>query len=1659
MRPDVPVRDVDSVGRHDATPVDAPSPAPLTPDSVRQTMTGRNVPEQLPRWAEEHLTARSETGTPRPKSPEEIEATVRDLAEQAVDLVTPRTEVADGVRHTASRIEGTEFVPDGRPWNHPDVTVHELQNAAAGMLARDFADGTVTYVAPDGWHVRVEMADGTAQHFAPQVDRGMTSLAETTMRAGTPEDPHIVRVNDRVAADQLSRVWVHEITETLALRHAEQTRPQPHGVLRRAMITIGRIFGGGDAAQPAPRVDPHAAARMNERVHLQRLHDWAHARPEEQARLSREIAGVERDLAALGHPVEPLRSLIEPPRAPVPDGVLRGPDQSAHWRDPEASRYDPEASRYDPEPLRQDSEPARNEPEPAPESTHDAHWNDRPWERENRAPSIDELIPLTEAEAARWGSEVQAEFAKLIETRDFAGFRVRFDPNDAHPITVNRDSVTIRMKIYGEDGAYAGHTTRVFHREHDGSLYVTHNSIQLQKHAQGHGFAREWNRFLEDYYRYSGVDYIEVHAVNRGGYAWARDGYDWAPNTEHRANDVLNRLRGGIRGISEHIEQVGAWQRGEIPLDVDPLLRRYGAEHPEKLLERMHAEREAGRNILQRAHDHPFGADGYPTPYEISQAGAAGRSGSDALWVGKEALLGSDWKGVKPISDGVVQHPRVEAPETVARPQHQHPHEHDLYSRDAPRTNEDVLLNGTDVPLSREAVDHVAELMGIDLGDVRVRILTHPEDVRYLDYQGAAALTPVELGGREIHLGPAAFADAETLAATVAHEYTHVRQLREGRELDTSTLRLLEDEAYASEGPALARFRESFRGWEHVGDGAVPGRGSVRPTEPGRAPGDGPGPRGPDRDRGDPAGRGDGDGGAGAGRGVPRAGESSGEHGHPGDRADGPDAGGDRSRPDHLARLIGGRPEDPPFRYERFYGDEHWGATSLVFEMRLGVHFFNDAGTLHAVRDAVSRLHETLADLAVQGMPDGPLRAEVARQVEEVFFRSDVDAHTSAGQVGHGVPLKTLLEQGNVRELMTAFYNAAYFNRTNMHTLANTLIRLIDTGRLADMNLPPGIDRGELAAVRQHLDRNLIRNLGRAEDFLQRHFGIESHRFGRDVAATGSVVMRSGHPYRDMLEVVNSQAGRRVRSDEEQLLLTTTVAHYERLGTPLGRFERAFVESITGRLDPDTPLPWREGFVWHDSGDSRWAQGLRKDGLVVLDGISATTTRMLTAAKLIGLHGAAAERFLHGLIGWMLPARDHSLFEVLRGASIAGVEPVTVRPIRPSAVELYRNVPGVDLPTIRAEIAPDGLLPHEARYQARALDPDGFTETQHKVQEIADRLWPQFESGRVTDPELAAWLDRNGIDSQDPAAVRALTERFTKPHLMALSVYTRHSHYLINTAITARMTTFGLSDGMVGAIHGKRIDSLIDNYLIKLADGETPLPLPLALRGVLHEGVGHLDSTSTLRPEAREWIAATRDHARAMAEQNRAVQVGDVAAARAAKADVKLLARIADETRRMMLDEAAQVAPRLFDEVRWHADMVYDALMQLPTVGTPEHPVIAYRGDWIQPVHSPIYGSRMMPDGVALSVLSTSRLPEVAVRFMEENPASDRRVIAVYRLTGVNARDISVFSSFAPDQEIVLPPGSRTRQVGDPELVAGTRELLPPQWRDRVRVIVLEERE
>lgn len=736
-----------------------------------------------------------------------------------------------------------------------------------------------------------------------------------------------------------------------------------------------------------------------------------------------------------------------------------------------------------------------------------------------------------------------------------------------------------------------------------------------------------------------------------------------------------------------------------------------------------------------------------------------------------------------------------------------------------------------------------------------------------------------------------------------------------------------------------------------------------------------------------------------------------------------------------------------PFAFGGFFTDPRWAADVERFEQRLGAHYFNDPQTLETARTAVRRMRDVLTVLTLRAPDESP--ADFARRVEGTFFRDD--APSSAGQVGTRVTLDKLLAHGNLRELMTAFYNAAYFNDGHPRTLTKAVLDVFDMDHWEKARAA-GMDLDLLERARRQLDGSVQRVVfGKLDEWL-----TGSSRFTRDALQTGNVIMLSERGMRELAEVVQSQVRRQDRSPEEQqrLGLITTAGHYEGQGAPLGRLERAFVESVAdGPLRPDDPLPWREGRTAHENTSGRWARLTTDAGHSVVDGISATATRMMVAAEFLGMDRIARERFLGALLGWMLPSRDHSLFEIVRGAQLANLEPLAAWPsARASAVDLYRGLPGMDLHTLRAEILPDGLFPHETGYLHHATDPDGFAETRFaEVRDIAGRLGKQFGSGLVTDPALADWLRRNGTDPLDPASVRAMGERLSPGHMMALTVYTRPSHDLINNVTRTRLWTAGRSEAVVRKVMDRKAEKRLAGYLEELAEGSKGRALSFLLRPLLHEGDGPLTHQSPLNPTARKWVDAAHamDQAKREREEHRAA--GRRAEAQQAENRIREARSVQRAAWREIRERLGEVMPRLAAEMRWHADMAHDALMQLPPVGSPDRPVFAYRGDWLTPVHSPIYGSRLFPHGTTREFLSMSLNLEVAVKYVSKNLVGERGVLVVWQLTGGHGREISIFSTHPEDQEVLLPPHSHGRQVRNPELEAQIRDSLNRTAEDLVR--------
>lgn len=126
---------------------------------------------------------------------------------------------------------------------------------------------------------------------------------------------------------------------------------------------------------------------------------------------------------------------------------------------------------------------------------------------------------------------------------------------------------------------------------------------------------------------------LDGHVMLTGN-TWAREGFDF--EDESSADEVLT----GLRDFKQQYEDELGDRRRHLELSLpDAEEARTRAD-----VARLETGIAAAQAILDRADNNLFGADDYPTAYEMSQAGRT--AGADT-WIGKEATLDTSWYGVR----------------------------------------------------------------------------------------------------------------------------------------------------------------------------------------------------------------------------------------------------------------------------------------------------------------------------------------------------------------------------------------------------------------------------------------------------------------------------------------------------------------------------------------------------------------------------------------------------------------------------------------------------------------------------------------------------------------------------------------------------------------------------------------------------------------------------------------------------------------------------------------------------------------------------------------------------------------------------------------------------------------------------------------------------
>ncbi|MET8280934.1 hypothetical protein [Micromonospora sp. NPDC005174] len=358
-----------------------------------------------------------------------------------------------------------------------------------------------------------------------------------------------------------------------------------------------------------------------------------------------------------------------------------------------------------------------------------------------------------------------------------------------------------------------------------------------------------------------------------------------------------------------------------------------------------------------------------------------------------------------------------------------------------------------------------------------------------------------------------------------------------------------------------------------------------------------------------------------------------------------------------------------------------WGGDEIAdrnFERYVGAHLYQLPRVRSAVRMAVRRLRAVLVNSRLNGHLDiEPLRAFVH------------DDPTSAGQVGDTLSdeeVRHVLTQGNLRMMMTAFYNAAYYKESaeavTLKTVLGDIVRNEAWGEADRLKLNVELLQRASAQLksRRRAAMNLITTpMHNAQPYADDLFAVGNiHAVVSTAPEYETLVTALSHfekiprvpqnTYKFNLGLYG-QATRR-ELDDLNVGLHPLEEQYQReagnlpfkptLDTP----DDEAIDALESRLGegesgPEFPLAWLTGsakYMMQSSSAAPWTNSVRQAGIPTVSAISGTTVRLLWAYDMLGLPAQSRNDFLLGITAWMLVTDEHSLYEVLRGAESVGMD-------------------------------------------------------------------------------------------------------------------------------------------------------------------------------------------------------------------------------------------------------------------------------------------------------------------------------------------------------------------------------------------------------------------
>ena len=453
-----------------------------------------------------------------------------------------------------------------------------------------------------------------------------------------------------------------------------------------------------------------------------------------------------------------------------------------------------------------------------------------------------------------------------------------------------------------------------------------------------------------------------------------------------------------------------------------------------------------------------------------------------------------------------------------------------------------------------------------------------------------------------------------------------------------------------------------------------------------------------------------------------------------------------------------------------------WLTKAKAYEKRLGVYAYSHPRSKRVLTLALNKMVQVIRthyNVSKHKYRNRKQREYRDNLYKDVFTKNDPG---SAGQIGKDATfaeINTMLTTGNLRERMTAFYNAVYYNNSpgsppvrGFKAIVGDILFNNNLDLATELNL----DQPDLTAKSAFLRDSWLR-WG-----LKVGTGLTSrgYNFADDPFALGNLTL--AQEGRGTGEMGLSQYERINRPASKKTAKKRTAQDYVDLRIPLSPREEAYTARELGinPTDPNyftTKLPWEEGHTYYNMVPTRipgmsWIGNIRDTlRMPVVAGVSGTTTRMLTAFKWLKTNGDPID-FRLALMGWMLPAWDHSLYEILRGSHLAGVKDPNEGNLT-DVVDMYMNVPPLTTDELRAHVAVNKQFPHEEIYMERMNTITDSTGFRAMFDTNADEGTQKYHISGATNPN------------------------FSPAHATAIYGYTTGIHAIMNAVLTASSEIVG----------------------------------------------------------------------------------------------------------------------------------------------------------------------------------------------------------------------------------------------------------------------------